>query len=266
VATWVIGDIHGCWQTLQRLLDAIRWDPAIDRLWLVGDLVNRGPSSLQVLRWAVEHDARITAVLGNHDLHLLARARGLRPARAEDRLDEVMAADDRDDLLDWLRHRPLLHRENRTLMVHAGLLPRWSVDEAERIARDVARGVDRLLPSFSAKPKPVWTRDLEGDERLAAAAAVLTLMRVVDADDRPRFGFSGSPADAPGGCRPWYEAAQVLNEGFSVIFGHWAMLGFHRREGMVCMDSGCVYGGSLTALCLDDGRVVDHPLVDPVGE
>jgi len=133
MATYVIGDIHGCWQTLERLLERIGWHPERDRVWLVGDLVNRGEGSLAVLRWAATQ-RHLTAILGNHDLHLLARAEGLLEARPEDRLDEVLEAPDRDELLHWLRTRPFLHRRDDVTMVHAGLWPGWSLAEAEALA------------------------------------------------------------------------------------------------------------------------------------
>ena len=264
MATWVIGDIHGCWETLQRLLDRIRWDPAADDLWLVGDLVNRGPASLEVLRWAVAHDNRITAVLGNHDLHLLARAEGQRPRRAEDRLDQVMAADDRENLLRWLRMRPFVHRRDRTVMVHAGLWPGWSVVEAEAIAEATATKLADVVPRIGRKQELGWRTDLEGDERLDAAAVVFTLMRTVAVDGRPQLGFTGPPDAAPEGCTPWFESSEVVRDGYTVIFGHWAMLGLYRENNVICLDSGCVYGGRLTALCLGTGDVVQQALADRV--
>ena len=264
MTTWAIGDIHGCWQTLQRLLEKIRWDPSADELWLVGDLVNRGPASVEVLRWAVANDDHITAVMGNHDLHLLSRADGFRLARAEDRLDEVLGAADREQLLGWLRRRPFLHRGPRTVMVHAGLWPGWSVREAQAVALAASDSVGRVLPRLNATPKPVWASGLDGDERLAAAAAVFTLLRTVRTDGRPMFGFTGPPAEAPDGCRPWFETSRAILDGWKVIFGHWAMLGFKNGGNAVCLDSGCVYGGNLTALPLDGGDPVHQPLADRV--
>ncbi len=262
MTTWAIGDIHGCWETLQRLLDRIRWDPAADELWLVGDLVNRGPLSLEVLRWARDNSDRIVSVLGNHDLHLLARARGLRPDRPEDRLDQVLAAGDRDELLQWLRMRPFLHRRDDLIMVHAGLWPGWTAVEAEIIAAEASAELEDSLHRFRMKPKPKWGPELAGVDRQAAAAAVFTLLRTVHPDGRPNFHYAGPPDGAPDDCRPWYEDSMVVADGHGVIFGHWALLGFHRDGEVTCLDSGCVYGGSLTALCLDDGRMVQQPLAD----
>jgi bis(5'-nucleosyl)-tetraphosphatase (symmetrical) len=269
MATYVIGDIHGCWETLQRLLERIDWRPSKDRLWLVGDLVNRGPGSLAVLRWAVEHDNDIVSVLGNHDLHLIARAEGLTHERTGDALDEVLEAPDRDRLVGWLRKRPLIHREEDVLMVHAGLWPPWVADEAVSLADEISRllrgdGWREFLGRLVRKPRPKWHPDLEGADRLAAAAAIFTRLRVVRNDNSPKLGFTGPPDEAPEGCTPWFRVSMVVAQGLSVVFGHWAMLGFYRDERVTCLDSGCVYGGQLTALRLSDGRVCQQPVLDPI--
>lgn len=263
MALWVIGDIHGCWRTLQRLLDRIGWDPDGDRLWLIGDLVNKGPDSLAVLRWAARQ-SRVDSILGNHDLHLLARAAGLASPRSDDCLEEVLASDDREELLDWLVGRPFLHRINDTVLVHAGLMPEWGIGEADRLAADSSARLRELLPKLAAKPRPVWGSDACGDDRLAAAVGVFTRLRVTRLDGRPKLDFTGAPEAAPRGARPWFEDACVLRDGHVVIFGHWAMMGFRRHGRAVCLDSGCVYGGSLTAIRLDGEGVVQVPLDDTV--
>jgi len=260
LADWVIGDIHGCWETLQRLLERIRWDGTRDRLWLIGDLVNRGPRSLEVLRWAAR-EPLLDAILGNHDLHLLARAAGLVDERAGDRLEEVLAADDRDGLLDWLRRRPFLHQIGQTVLVHAGLLPQWGGDEARSLASSASRRLEDLLPRLVRRPRPRWSSEAAGDDRLAAAVTLFTRLRVVRADGRPKLGFTAAPESAPEGCQPWYETSLLVAEGARAIFGHWAMMGFRREHGAVCIDSGCVYGGRLTALCLDDDAAIHEPVV-----
>jgi bis(5'-nucleosyl)-tetraphosphatase (symmetrical) len=263
VATYVIGDIHGCWRTLERLLESIRWRPDEDDLWLVGDLVNRGPGSLAVLRWAVRHRERITAVLGNHDLHLLACAAGAR-VRVEDTFQSVLDAEDRDELLEWLRSRPLLVRNRGWVMVHAGLWPGWGLAEAEGLAHEVASvlaesgGISRLYPLR----KQLWRNGISGVGRLGAALGVFTYIRVVDAGGRPRLGFTGRPDEAPRGCRPWFDEAQAIKEGVTVVFGHWAMLGLKRLRHAVCLDSGCFWGQSLSALRLEDGRLFQQPAVE----
>ena len=271
MATWVIGDIHGCWLTLQRLLDRIGWRPEEDELWLVGDLVNRGPSSLEVLRWAWEHRDRLTVVLGNHDLHLLTRAAGVARAKKGDTLDEVLAAPDRDRLLAWLRSMPLVHHFGPFVLVHAGLSPDWNIELTCGLADAVASGlsgpdgeavIKRLYTARTEERKP----GLEDDEQLAEAAAAFTRMRMVGPDGHPRLAYTGSPDAAPEGWREWFAASAVLNQGYTVIFGHWAQLDFYRAHDVVCLDSGCVYGGSLTAFRLGDSRVVQEPVADPVVE
>jgi bis(5'-nucleosyl)-tetraphosphatase (symmetrical) len=269
MATWVIGDVHGCWRTLERLLVRISWDPEDDELWLVGDLVNRGPSSLEVLRWAHEHSDRLTVVLGNHDLHLLARAAGLVKAKKEDTLDGVLAAPDRDELLMWLRTRPLVHHYGPWLMVHAGLMPDWSIELTCRLADAAAvrlGGTDWVgfLETVTTKRFRSWHPDLEGDEMIASAAAVFTRMRMVDSRGEAQLKFTGAPREAPHGWLPWHARSAALRQGYALLFGHWARLGYYRAHDVACVDSGCVYGGSLTALRLRDGAAHCEPLADDV--
>lgn len=269
MATWVIGDIHGCWRTLQRLLETIEWNAVRDELWLVGDLVNRGPSSLEVLRWAADHDDRVSAVLGNHDLHLLARACGVARARKGDTLDAVLSAPDRDDLLEWLQRRPMMYKFGPFVIVHAGLAPEWNIELAQGYAEVVhAECVDRegpaLVAAIHANRKNPWHVDLPRDEQLAAAAVVMSRIRMVGPDGRAILGFTGPPGTAPEDTNPWFETAAVLRQGYTVVFGHWAMLGYYRARDVICLDSGCVYGGRLTAMRLDDGRVVQQPVIDEI--
>jgi bis(5'-nucleosyl)-tetraphosphatase (symmetrical) len=270
MATWVIGDVHGCWRTLERLLDRIEWNPDEDELWMVGDLVNRGPSSLEVLRWARNNSDRLTVVLGNHDLHLLARAAGVAKAKKDDTLDEILAAPDRDELLEWLRARPLLHHFGPWVMVHAGLVPDWSIEVTRRLADAAAARLDSsesnaFLKRLCTRWREPWHPELKGDELIASAVAVFTRMRMVGPDGMARLEYNGSTGDAPEGWRPWFQTSAVRRQGYALIFGHWALLGFYRAHDVVCLDSGCVYGGSLSALRLKDGRVVREKLADDVG-
>lgn len=265
--TWVIGDVHGCWRTLQRLLESIRWRPGSDPLWLVGDLVNRGPSSLQVLRWAYENRDALTVVLGNHDLHLLARSVGAAERRKEDTLEEILEAPDRSELLGWLRSRPMIHRFGPYVMIHAGLAPDWNIELANGLADAVAARIagpdgDAAIAMLYANRKVEWCVDLRGDDQLAAAAAIFTRMRMVDPEGRARLDYAGPPGAAPEGWRPWYMRSSVRSQGYRLLFGHWAQFGFYRAHDAVCLDSGCVYGGRLTALCLNDGRVVQEDTAD----
>jgi bis(5'-nucleosyl)-tetraphosphatase (symmetrical) len=278
MATYAIGDVHGCLGTLEALLAELPPRSSEDRLWLVGDLVNRGPDSLGVLRWAAESSERLggrfVAVLGNHDVHLLARAAGAAGPRRRDTLERLLEAPDRDELVAWLGRRPLLHREGDTVLVHAGLLPAWSVEEAEaraRQAEEALRGPEAhaLLARYGARggkrSRELATAGSEappdGAERPEAppgpdeALAVLTSLRAVDAGGAPCFGFTGPPADAPPGLVPWFEAPGRRSAGATAVFGHWAALGLRFAPGVRALDSGCVWGGSLTALRLEDAQV-----------
>ncbi len=269
MATWVIGDIHGCWQTLEELLGAIDWWQSGDELWLVGDLVNRGPASLDVLRWAAASGRRLSAVLGNHDLHLLARACGVAKAKKSDTLDEVLEAPDRDELLSWLRGLPLMHKFGPYVLVHAGLAPEWNIELAQGYAEaihadcDAGNATSMLAAIHEGRSQP-WHVDLPRDQQMSAAAVAMTRIRMVGPEDRAVFDYNGPPDAAPEGLRPWFDTAAVIRQGYTVLFGHWAMLGFYRARDVVCLDSGCVYGGRLTALRLDDGMVVQQPVVDHV--
>ena len=267
MATFAIGDIHGCFDTLRKLLKRIRFDRRTDRLWLVGDLVNGGPRSLDALRWAVENEDRIVVVLGNHDVHLLARAAGLSKPKKRDTLEEVLNAPDRDDLLAWLRERPLIHREGEAVLVHAGLFPDWSVGEAASLAREVEetlRGdeAEELLPSTGEKTSERWQDELSGLDRARVALAGFTKLRTLDSDGRMCAHFTGSPKEAPKGCTPWYAFPGRKSAGVTVIFGHWAALGLRIRNGIAALDSGCVWGGELTALRLDDWKVFQERAVE----
>ncbi len=264
MATYAIGDVHGCFHTLKRLLRRIDFDPGQDRLWMVGDLVNRGPRSLEVLRWAVEQNGRLVSVLGNHDLHLLSRAAGTAEARKRDTLDAVLAAPDRDDLLNWLRACPLVHREGETLMVHAGLFPEWSPAEAETLAREVEerlRGekAPKLLAAFGQRTAERWKDGLPGSDRARTALAGFAKVRTLEPDGRMCADFSGPPGAAPRGCQPWYSFPGRKSAGITVIFGHWAALGLKVGGGVAGLDTGCAWGRELTALRLDDGRLFQEP-------
>jgi len=267
MATYAIGDVHGCFKTLQKLLRRIDFDRRRDRLWLVGDLVNRGPRSLDVLRWAVEQDDRIVAVLGNHDLHLLARAAGVSFPKRRDSLEEVLGAPDRDDLLGWLRTRPLLHREGGFTLVHAGLFPEWTLSQAAELAREAGTalrggGAPGLLVSFERKADERWEEALQDGDRARVALAGFARLRTLEPDGRMCGSFSGPPKDAPDGCRPWFEMPERRSRGETIVFGHWAALGLHLRDGIAGLDTGCAWGRELTALRLEDGKLFQQKTVD----
>jgi bis(5'-nucleosyl)-tetraphosphatase (symmetrical) len=269
MAIWAIGDLQGCHDSLERLLPRLALDPAHDRLWLVGDLVNRGPRSLDVLRWAAGLGERAVVVLGNHDLHLLARAAGLAGAKKRDTLDEVLAAPDRDELIDWLRRRPLVHVEAGHLLVHAGLAPPWSAAAARAVAAEVEAvlagddwraGLAELV-GHREPPRP-WDDALTGAARRRAALAFLVRVRCLDERGAPDPAFSDHPRQARRGLEPWFGVADAAWRDHTVVFGHWAALGLSFGPHHLGLDSGCVWGGELTAVRLEDRHVVQVAAVE----
>jgi bis(5'-nucleosyl)-tetraphosphatase (symmetrical) len=267
VSTWAIGDIQGCGETLRRLLERIGFATSGDRLWLVGDLVNRGPRSLDVLRWAREHEDRLVCVLGNHDLHLIGRAFGTRKPKKRDTLDDVLGAPERAELIDWLRRRPLLHREGAHVLVHAGLLPAWTLGEADDLARDLEASLRAPDPAgwlteIFRGPTPRWTPELDRPDALRAALQALTRLRTCDGDGRVDDDYSGPPDGAAAGFRPWFDWPTRRDPEVTPIFGHWAALGLHLTPQLLGLDSGCVWGRALTAIRLEDRKLVQEPLAD----
>lgn len=264
MATYAIGDVHGHLPTLDRLLDEIRFDRKADRLWFCGDLVNRGPDSLGVLRRVIDLGDRALTVLGNHDIHLLARAEGLAEPKRRDTLDEVLAAPDLADLVHWLRRRPLVHREGEWFLVHAGLHPHWTLNEAAALAAEVEVGLrnERLQRTVDpARDTPgTWATTLRGNERRRYVLSVLTRVRTIERTGR-LSPYSGPPETAPPGNTPWYQLPNRRPDGQTVLFGHWAALGHHRADGTICLDSGCAWGRALTAMRLEDGAVTQVPVV-----
>jgi len=258
MATYAIGDVQGCFATLMRLLDQIPFAANRDRLWLAGDLVNRGPRSLDVLRWARDHDDRLTAVLGNHDLHLLARAEGVAAAKAGDTLDAVLAAADREQLLDWLRHRPLCHLEGDRVLVHAGLHPDWTV----HAARAAAAEVEAALQGPNDQRREMLAAVTAGDEDgPAAAARLLTRIRLCTPAGELCAG-SGPPDEAPAGCVPWFRAPERRSAAATIVFAHWSALGLLREPGLFGLDTGCVWGRELSAVRLEDGQLYQQRFAD----
>lgn len=259
MARYAIGDIQGCIASLERLLALINFSHH-DHLWLVGDLVNRGPRSLDVLRWAREHEASVTCVLGNHDLHFLARAAGAASEKKRDTLDELLAAPDCDRLADWLRHRPLVHVDRSYLMVHAGLHPRWTADLARRLGGEIERelqgpGWRAFLAQISGGPPPRWDPRLGGGDRWRAILAYLVRARTLRPDGRVEPSFDGPPTGAPTGCVPWFAVPEPAWATHTVVFGHWAALGLAIGPRHLGLDTGCVWGKALTTIRLDDRMV-----------
>jgi bis(5'-nucleosyl)-tetraphosphatase (symmetrical) len=260
LATYAIGDIQGCFEAFKELLVAIAYNPARDRLWLAGDLVNRGENSIATLRWCMANDDRIVAILGNHDLHLLAVAEGFVPPHRNDTLDEILDAPDRAEVLDWLRRRPMLHREDNWLMVHAGLLPEWSPDQAEALARELETALrgpgyrDFLARMYGNEPRH-WNPALAGQDRLRLVANVMTRIRFLHRDGGLEFQHKGTPADAPAELVPWYDMPERRSANVKVLFGHWSTLGLLARDDVFSLDTGCLWGGQLSAIRLEDSRL-----------
>jgi bis(5'-nucleosyl)-tetraphosphatase (symmetrical) len=266
VALYAIGDIQGCMSSLERLLSLINFSAASDRLWLVGDLVNRGPRSLDVLRWAYELGDAVTCVLGNHDIHLLARAAGAAPEKKRDTLDAVLAAHDRDRLLDWLRARPIFHVEGDHALVHGGLHPRWTIDDAKargaEIERELRAPTWRAFLAQLKGPVPRWDDRLGGGDRWRAILAYLTRARTLKSDGRIEPDFDGPPDETPPGCVPWFSFPNAAWTTHTIVFGHWAAAGLQLGPHHLGLDTGCVWGKSLTALRLDDRMVFQVKAVE----
>jgi len=255
---WIIGDLQGCLDPLISLVDQL---PPDAPLWLTGDLINRGPRSLDTLRWVIAQGKRVTTVLGNHDLHLLSIATGLRKPHRTDTYDDILAAPDRAQLLDWIRTRPLAHFDHGWLMVHAGVLPQWSVAQTLSLAREVQQalaGPDwaSFLPQMYGNEPSKWDDALRGPERLRIVINALTRMRFVDATGRMEFTTKEGIGATPPGFMPWFDVPGRMTAGTPVVFGHWSALGLINRPDLVAIDTGCVWGRQLSAIRLADRKVI----------
>jgi len=252
MALYMIGDVQGCDEALGRLLDKIAFSPSRDRLVVLGDLVNRGPQSLEVLRRLMALGGAAEALLGNHDLHLLAAAHGVRPPHRGDTLDDILHASDRPRLLDWLRARPMALHEQGWLMVHAGVLPAWDVAQTLALAHElegVLRGPDwvAFLHEMYGNRPARWRDDLQGSARLRVIVNALTRLRFCSADGEMEFETKDGADAAPPGFMPWFDVPGRRTAAVPVAFGHWSTLRDVRRDGLLPLDTGCVWGGCLTA-------------------
>jgi len=264
MAHYAIGDLQGCHAELCTMLDLLAFSPREDRLWLVGDLVNRGPASLAVLREVIALGDAAVTVLGNHDFHLLTIAAGFRRPHRGDTLDEVLAAPDRDALVDWLARRPLVALEGDRLMVHAGLLPGWTPADARSLAREVETvlagpGRNAFLGVLYGDEPRRWSDDLAGYDRLRVIVNACTRLRFCTADGTMELAEKRGPASTPEGYAPWFEHATRASASSIVVCGHWSTLDLMLTPNMLMLDSGCVWGGALTAVRLPDRRVYQVP-------
>jgi bis(5'-nucleosyl)-tetraphosphatase (symmetrical) len=256
MATYAIGDVQGCFDELQALLAQIGFQRSKDRLWFVGDLVNRGPKSVEVLRFAMGLGDQAIVVLGNHDLHLVTQHEGFERPRKDDTIGDVLDAPDRKELVDWLRTRPLMHVGSGFAMVHAGLVPQWSIDEAASLAREVEKALagkhyrEFLANMYGSMPDR-WSDSLEGWDRLRVIVNAMTRMRFCTPDGKMDFKAKGEKS--PPGYRPWFELRSPGEA--PIVCGHWSALGLKLGPRLAAIDTGCVWGGSLTALRLADRRL-----------
>jgi bis(5'-nucleosyl)-tetraphosphatase (symmetrical) len=260
LATYAIGDIQGCFASFEALLERCAFDPAQDRLWLVGDLVNRGPRSLETLRFVRDLGTAAITVLGNHDLYLLMLAEGFGKRSKSDTLDAILTAPDRDDLLDWLRRQPLCHVEGGFCLVHAGLLPQWSVAQARGLAAEVEQALvapnyrEFMANMWGSEPAS-WSDDLQGWPRLRVIVNAMTRMRFCSPDGVMEFRTKGELDDAPAGYLPWFRVPGRRSEDTVLVTGHWSALGLRIEPNLLALDSGCLWGRHLTAVRLEDRAV-----------
>ncbi|MBK5968283.1 MULTISPECIES: symmetrical bis(5'-nucleosyl)-tetraphosphatase [Thiorhodovibrio] len=273
MATYAIGDIQGCYDELARLLDELAFDPATDRLWSVGDLVNRGPKSLEVLRFFKRLGACSVMVLGNHDLHLLALAAGNQRHANDSTLDAILQAPDRDELLDWLRRRPLFYRSKKkeVALVHAGLPPQWDCTQAQALAGEVEAalcdpGYAEFLQGLYGNEPSRWRDDLRGMDRLRFIVNCLTRLRYCDAEGTLLLKEKGPPGAQSDAALPWFQVPGRRSRDERIIFGHWSTLGYHAEENIWAIDSGCLWGGELTALRVRRKKAIKPIAIDCPGQ
>jgi bis(5'-nucleosyl)-tetraphosphatase (symmetrical) len=260
MALYLIGDVQGCDAALSLLLQTLGFSPSRDQLVLLGDLVNRGPSSAAVLRRVMALQGAAQCVLGNHDLHALAVAHGVRPAHPSDTLGDLLQADDSPHLWQWLREQPLALRIHGCLMVHAGVLPSWGTDQTLALAGEVqavlrSAQLAEFLPQLYGNTPAQWSDQLQGVERWRCIVNALTRLRFCSPQGVMDFSLKEGASHAPSGLLPWFDVPDRNSSNTRIAFGHWSTLGGLQREDVACLDTGCVWGGMLTALALrPDGQ------------
>jgi len=266
MAVYAVGDLQGCLAPLERLLERVRFDPVLDQLWLVGDLVNRGPDSGPCLRRVRDLGAAAVTVLGNHDLHLLATAAGLRPPRPRDTLAQVLRSPDAEELLEWLACQPLIHHDESVgwTLVHAGIPPQWDLEQACTEARAVEQALRvpasrrEFLAQMYGNTPDRWSDRLKGADRLRYTVNALTRMRFIRNDGGLDLEESGPPGSVPTRLKPWFDVPGRAMAGRPIVFGHWSALGFRKGPDWLSLDSGCVWGRDLTLVRLDPANPDDQ--------
>lgn len=258
MAVYAIGDVQGCLTELRQLLKKINFDPQLDKAWFCGDLVNRGPDSLETLRFIKRLGESAISVLGNHDLHLLAVSTGAQSLKRKDTLRTILNAPDADELLDWLRFRPMIHYSKplKTALVHAGLPPQWSVKKARKLAAEVEDclrygNYHQFFKKMYGNKPDRWDKTLTGVERLRFITNALTRIRYCTADGRLDFDNKQRPGERADTLYPWFRVPGRRSINKRIVFGHWSTLGFIRENNVIGLDTGCVWGGQLTAYRLD---------------
>ena len=257
MSIYAIGDIQGCFDDLLRLLDEISFDQSTDQLWFAGDLVNRGPKSLETLRFVKSLGSAAVTVLGNHDMHLLAASCIERTSNKKDALNQVLESSDCCELIDWLRHQPLFHYNNNFCLVHAGLPPQWDFKKTKKMALIAEQALRRpdyqnfLKQMYGNKPN-LWSSSLKGTAQLRFIVNCFTRMRYCDEEGRLDFANSGPVGSQPSNLLPWFDVPNRKNADMRIIFGHWSTLGYYEGTNCYAIDTGCLWGGQLTALKLDN--------------
>jgi bis(5'-nucleosyl)-tetraphosphatase (symmetrical) len=255
MSIYAIGDIQGCFDDLLRLLDTLSFNENTDQLWFAGDLVNRGPKSLETLRFVKSLGSSAVTVLGNHDMHLLAASCIQKIANKKDALSQVLEAPDRDELIHWLRHRPLFHHNDDFCLVHAGLPPQWDFNKTKRMAIIAEKALQDpdyqvfLKQMYGNKPN-IWSANLKGVPRLRFIINCFTRMRYCDVNGRLDFANTGPLGSQPKSLLPWFEVPKRKNADMRIIFGHWSTLGYYEGSNCYGIDTGCLWGGQLTAIKL----------------
>ena len=262
MATYAIGDIQGCYQAFLSLLELIHFDPKHDRLWLTGDLINRGPGSLQTLRHVMDLGDRAVTVLGNHECHMLAVAYGHKEPHHSDTFDDILNSPDRDDLIDWVRRQPFYHQDDDLGygMLHAGAPPQWSVADIAERARELegvlqSDACDAFLSEMYGNQPNLWSDTLTGVDRLRFIINCFTRMRFCTPKGKLNLKQKGAIGSQPDKLVPWFQAPDRQSADQRLIFGHWSQLGFYQGDNVICLDSGCLWGGQLTAMELETGTV-----------
>jgi len=270
MATYAIGDIQGCYNTLMALLDKVEFDSNKDKLWLAGDLVNRGPNSLQVMEYVMSLGKRATVVLGNHDFYLLAVHYDAWPMRPTTTLKEILTSPKAEEIIDWLKHKPLLHVDKKLgyAMTHAGLYPGWTLEKAQALADEVhqtltGENIATFLAEMYGNNPNKWSDDLSGNTRLRFIVNAFTRMRYVTEDLQLNLHHKEQPDKAPSRLVPWFSHPKFkLPDGLQLLFGHWASLGGYESDKVIGLDTGCAWGFQLTAMRLEDKKLFSVVLQD----